>query len=60
LELAKNVEIIKSNKLTSDNFEEYDEKIKSIIKMKELLNCEYDDMLGKNKKFIDSFYNNHQ
>jgi hypothetical protein len=56
LELAKNVEIIKSNKLTSDNFEEYDEKIKSIIKMKELLNCEYDDMLEKNKKFIDSSY----
>jgi hypothetical protein len=54
LELAKNVEIIKSNKLTSDNFEEYDEKIKSIIKMKELLNCEYDDMLEKNKKFIDT------
>jgi hypothetical protein len=56
LELAKNVEIIKSNKLTSDNFEEYDEKIKSIIKMKELLNCKYDDMLEKNKKFIDSSY----
>jgi hypothetical protein len=54
LELAENVEIIKSNKLTSDNFEEYDEKIKSIVKMKELLKCNYDDMLEKNKKFITS------